>query len=313
MKNQNEIFEKITNQVISGLQEKGLEYFCPFKDPITSSFFPINHENKPYRGINQFILSNIALTENLINKWLTFKQITLLKGKINKGSKATEIYFYQKNYFVPTHPTKKYYPSFDEIPITFRNQSTQLFTLKTYQVFSISQTNLPIDENCPAKPADNIELLDPIEIAEEIKDAWSHIVELKHSNVPNAFYSPMHDLIHMPSANSMMWHNSGDYYKVYFHEAIHSTGHYTRLNRIKNAAKFGTNEYSKEELIAEIGALFLAALINLPTKIDSEKNSQAYINNWISVLKSDPKFILSASNKAAEAVNLILSKASLHI
>lgn len=313
MKNQNEIFEKITNKVIAGLQEKGLKYFQPFKDKYTGNFYPLNHQNIPYRGINQFILTDAAMQNNYINKWLTFKQVASQQATVNKGAKSTEIYFYQKHYFVPSHPTKKYYLNIDDIPSNYQKEASKLFTLKTYHVFSISQTNIPINTNIEATATNDLENLEPIEVAEEIKDAWTKVVELKHSHKSQAYYSPLHDFIHMPNRNAMHWSHSGDYYKVYFHEAIHSTGHYTRLNRIKNAAKFGSDEYSKEELVAEIGALFLATLINLPTQIDSEKNSQAYINNWIAVLKSDVKFIFSAASKASEAVNLILAKTSLHI
>jgi antirestriction protein ArdC len=313
MKNQNEIFEKITSKVIAGLQEKGLKYFQPFKDKITGNFYPINYQNIPYRGINQFILTDTALQNNFVNKWLTFKHVSDLKGNVNKGASSTEIYFYQKQYYLPTHPTKKYYLNQSDIPAAYLKDAVKLFTLKTYKVFSISQTNLPFNTNTAPSPFDQIKELEPIEIAEEIKDAWTKSVELKHSNKPEAYYSPSHDSIHMPNRNSMLWNHVGDYYKVYFHEAIHSTGHYSRLNRIKNTAKYGSDEYSKEELVAEIGAIFLSSLINLETEIDSDKNSQAYINNWISVLKSDVKFIFSAASKASEAVNLILSKTSLHI
>jgi antirestriction protein ArdC len=313
MKNQNEIFEKITSKVIEGLEEKGLKYFQPFKDKETGNFYPVNHQNIPYRGINQFILTDTAHQNNFINKWLTFKQVSDLKGNVNKGASSIEIYFYQKQYYVPKHPTKKYYVNKSDVPTPYLKDVVKLFILKTYRVFSISQTNLPLDTNSAPSPFDQIKDLEPIEIAEEIKDAWTNTVELIHSHKPEAYYSPSRDWIHMPNRNSMLWNHIGDYYKVYFHEAIHSTGHYSRLNRIKNNAKYGSDEYSKEELVAEIGAIFLSTLINLETEIDSDKNSQAYINNWISVLKSDVKFIFSAASKASESVNLILSKTTLHI
>jgi antirestriction protein ArdC len=112
----------------------------------------------------------------------------------------------------------------------------------------------------------------------------------------------------MPSKTTEQWKSNGDYYKVFFHEAIHSTGHESRLNRLDKTANFGSDEYSKEELVAELGALYLEAITGIQAIVDDVKNSQAYINGWISKLKSDPKLIMSASTKAHEAVELILSK-----
>ena len=90
-----------------------------------------------------------------------------------------------------------------------------------------------------------------------------------------------------------------------FHEITHSTGHRTRLNRLKATAHFGNAEYSKEELTAEIGAAALLNYAGIETN-DTFRNNAAYIQNWLTVLKNDKRIVVAASGAAAKAVDYIL-------
>ena len=99
--------------------------------------------------------------------------------------------------------------------------------------------------------------------------------------------------------------STAEYYSTVFHELTHSTGHASRLNRLTNPAFFGSEAYSKEELVAEIGASALVSHVGLETS-NSLRNNVAYIQNWLRVLKDDKRLIVSASGKAEKAVNLIL-------
>jgi len=98
---------------------------------------------------------------------------------------------------------------------------------------------------------------------------------------------------------------TAEYYSTAFHEMVHSTGHKTRLDRLEKTAFFGSEAYSKEELIAEIGAATLVSHAGLETS-RSLRNSAAYVQNWLRVLQNDKRFIVSAAGKAEKAVNLIL-------
>jgi len=100
--------------------------------------------------------------------------------------------------------------------------------------------------------------------------------------------------------------STAEYFSTAFHELVHSTGHKSRLDRLEKTAFFGTEAYSKEELIAEIGAAALVNHSGLETS-HSLRNSAAYIQNWLQVLKDDKRFIVSAAGKAEKAVNLILN------
>lgn len=305
MATQAELIDNINNTIIAGLQSKGLQWFKPFKDSTTLQWSAISSSGKPYRGINQFILSAKAIDKGWVNKWYTFNQVDKLDGRVNKGEKSTDVYLWKVNFAVEIAGKIQYFPRIDDIPGHLQKQAKKAFYLQTFKVFSISQTTLPLDT--PAQPIEVTEL-EADAHAEAILEAWAKEVTLKHSGQGRAYYSPQGDYIHMPAKTTEQWKSNGDYYKVFFHEAIHSTGHTSRLNRLDKTANFGSSEYSKEELVAELGALYLEAITGIQTAIDDFKNSQAYINGWISKLKSDPKLIMSASTKAHEAVDLILSK-----
>ena len=100
--------------------------------------------------------------------------------------------------------------------------------------------------------------------------------------------------------------SSEAYYGVLFHEMTHSTGSVSRLNR-NMTGKFGSKNYAKEELVAEIGSAILNSIVGIDTKA-LFTNNVAYINNWINALKNDHNLIIYAACKAEKAINLILAK-----
>lgn len=305
MATQAELIENINNTIIEGLQAKGLQWFKPFKDSVTMQWSALRSNGTPYKGINQFILSAKAIDKGWVNKWYTFAQVSKLGGRVNKGEKSTDVYLWKVNFAVEIAGKTQYFSRLEDVPSNLQKDAKKVFYLQVFKVFSISQTDLPLDT--PSQPVEVSEL-EADAHAEAILEAWCKEVTLKHSGQGRAYYSPSGDFIHMPAKTTEQWKSNGDYYKVFFHEAIHSTGHKTRLDRLDKMASFGSDEYSKEELVAELGALYLEAITGIQTAIDDFKNSQAYINGWISKFKSDPKLILSASTKAHEAVELILSK-----
>ena len=128
-------------------------------------------------------------------------------------------------------------------------------------------------------------------------------MKLFHEEGDRAFYRPATDSITLP--HMAQFTATAEYYSAAFHELTHSTGHSKRLNRLDKTAFFGSEAYSKEELIAEIGASALVNAAGLETA-HSLRNSAAYIQNWLKALRDDKRFIVSASGKAEKAVNLIL-------
>ena len=121
-----------------------------------------------------------------------------------------------------------------------------------------------------------------------------------------AYYQPGTDSVVVPCR--AQFPQCAEFYSTLFHELVHSTGHKSRLDRFSGPGNhsFGGQEYSKEELVAEIGAACLNSICNIETP-DSFANSASYIQSWASKLREDRKMIVSAASRAEKAVNLILA------
>ena len=128
-------------------------------------------------------------------------------------------------------------------------------------------------------------------------------VKLTHQEGDRAFYRPSADTVTLPLL--AQFKELAEYYSTAFHELTHSTGHASRLNRLSKVACFGSEDYSKEELVAEIGAAALVNHAGLETS-SSFRNSAAYIQNWLKALQNDKRLIVSAAGQAEKACNLIL-------
>ena len=130
-------------------------------------------------------------------------------------------------------------------------------------------------------------------------------MKLIHRPSSEAFYRPSTDKIILPLRSQFS--ATAEYYSTAFHELTHSTGHASRLNRLTEKARFGSDAYSREELCAELGASYLVNRIGLETP-GSFRNNAAYIAHWLKVLKEDKRFLVSAAGKADRAVRLILGE-----
>ena len=191
-------------------------------------------------------------------------------------------------------------------PDTGEKEIVKIPLLRYYNVFHISQ----VDGVEPLAPEQLNDEVEPIEAGDRIITAYinrEHLnfVECKSNK---AYYSPSNDTVVVPLKEQYSMIN--EYYSTTFHELTHSTGHQTRLNRLQTGAiaSFGSENYSKEELVAEIGSATLMSIAGIETP-RTFRNSTAYIQNWLQVLRNDNKFIVSASSKAEKAVNYILAEA----
>lgn len=178
--------------------------------------------------------------------------------------------------------------------------------LRYYNVFHISQ----VDGVEPLAPEQLNNEVEPIEagdkiITEYINREHLNFIECKSNQ---AYYSPAADTVKVPLKEQYSVIN--EYYSTTYHELIHSTGHKNRLNRLQTGAiaAFGSEDYSKEELVAEIGSATIMNMLGIETT-KTFRNSTAYIQSWLQVLRNDNKFIVSASSKAEKSVNYIMNQA----
>jgi antirestriction protein ArdC len=223
--------------------------------------------------------------------WLTFKQAQALKCSVRKGEHGTPIVFYKQ---------LSGYAKSDEEG-TGEDERVP-FVLCHYTVFNVEQCDgltLPEIEQPTTAPE-----IDKGELCESIVTGWENRPAL-YLNSPTeyrAYYRPSTDSVHMPSRSRFV--DAPHYYSTLFHELVHSTGHESLLNRTFGA-RFGDELYSKEELIAEMGAAFLSAIAGIANE-HTDRNTNAYIQNWIARLEEDNRLIVHAAANAQRAVDLIL-------
>lgn len=276
------VYEMVTERIITELEKGVIPWEKPWTGVRSGAYNRIS--KKPYSIINQMILKHTG-------EYATFKQWTDLGGHIRKGEKSEMVVFW------------KIFEKEETNEDTGEKEVRKIPMLRYYNVFHISQVDGLEPLVIPFKEMEPIEAADKI-IAEYVKR--EHI-EFKEIASNEAFYSPSRDRVVVPMKEQ--YKHINEYYSTTFHELTHSTGHKSRLDRLHSGADaaFGTQTYSKEELVAEIGSASLMNLLGIET-IKTFQNSAAYIQGWLKVLKSDNKFIVSASSKAEKAVNYIISE-----
>lgn len=235
---------------------------------------------KPYSLLNQMLLGRPG-------EYFTFNQVKEKGGKVRKGEKSSFVVFWK------------------QVKVEEGDESGQIREklvpmLRYFNVFHVDQCEgLKPRQQPPTKP------IQEVRSGEEIISQYQNRsgVKIQYIKGDEASYSPGRDCITLPLREQFL--SASELYGTAFHEMTHSTGHKDRLNRLKSTAFFGNTEYSKEELIAEIGAAALMNWSGIET-CKSLRNSAAYIRSWLKVLKDDKRMIVQASGAASKAVEYIL-------
>lgn len=291
-------FEKITDGIVKGLEKEGLEWFKPW----VSVNSPINHfTEKSYRGLNVLFL-NVGLgdQEFTYNEWATYTQFKKGGYQVKKGSKGTAIVFYKISYKDPDGKWHKDEKAVKAAGFELKDCSKR-WTPLVHTLFNIAQAE---DENGnnPEPKTEIVDNFEPIKSADMVFDNYpeSKRPTLNHGG-DSAFYRPSEHMVQMPQKAAFK--TPDDYYKTLFHELVHSTGAKNINNRkgIVEFDGFGSEQYSQEELVAEIGALFLTTI----TGVEATSDSQAYINHWSKKLKDAPSMAYFAAKEAIAAVEFI--------
>ncbi|WP_339870247.1 zincin-like metallopeptidase domain-containing protein [uncultured Algoriphagus sp.] len=294
-KGSSDIYRKFTDLIIEKLEEGVI----PWKQPWHEMGMPSNYlTKKPYRGINLWLLLSCG---HQYPYYLTFKQANSLGGKIQKGAKAIPICYW--NFAFRDKKTGKVIPE-DRIGEYDLKLVSKSGFLKEYKVFPIEQIE-GIAWEFPEVSKE--EPLPDNEQCRKIYEEMLRAPELVHSG-SSAYYRTDLDQITMPERK--LFASAEQYFSVLYHEICHATGHPSRLNRvgISEPQQFASEFYSREELIAEMGAGYLN---NLTGILDQSllENSAAYIQNWLNELRNDKHLLIEAASKAQKAVEYILMKA----
>lgn len=278
---QNDIYEMVTARILEQLESGSIPW------------------HKPWTGCNGAWSRSTGRNYSLLNQWLmptgeyaTYNQIKKEGGNVIKGSKGYQVVFFK--------PTK-----IETTSETGEKVTKVVPLLKYFTVFQIGVQTEGIEIKHKREAQESIE---PLQELENIKNDYLNRtgVSFRNEKQDRAFYSPLSDSITLPLMEQ--FDSIEEYYSTAFHEMAHSTGHPDRLNRIKlnDIAAFGSNDYGKEELVAEITA---SAILN-DTGVETRgtfRNSTAYIQNWKEAIKADVKLVVHASSKAQKAYEMIMN------
>ncbi|GAB3910078.1 ArdC family protein [Mucilaginibacter boryungensis] len=275
-----DVYRIVTDSIIAQLEK----HIVPWQKSWVESGHPQNLVTKRnYTGINTWMLAAAGYSQNY---FLTWNQLKDLGGSVKKGEKGHVVIFWK---YVETHN--------DDNPQERKPKPV----LRYYYVFNIAQCDgLPEVPATPFSPHD----FSQISACEEIIARMPLCPAVKHTK-QQPYYDPVKDCINMPKPGTFV--SSEAYYGTLFHELMHSTGHASRLARkgIMEPAEYGSDPYSLEELVAEIGACYLSSVAGI---INEElENSVAYINGWLKKLRNDKRFVILASGLAQRAADYILN------
>ena len=289
------IYDMVTERVVNAIQdairdaENGNKpAIAPWHKPWFDCGTPVNLiTKKPYRGINVFLLSMMGFVSPY---FLSFNQVKKMGGNVKKGEKGIPVIFW------------KWIVKNEDEDGNKLDKPKNVPFLRYYTVFNVGQT-----EGIPEKkiPAIKIRTFNPIVEGDKIIANMQNRPAMTHDQA-RAFYSPSLDIVNMPKHE--LFESDNAYYGTCFHELVHSTGHSTRLNRkevSESGISFGSHNYSVEELVAEMGAVFLCNEIGIESTFD---NSLAYLKGWLTELKNDTKMLVMASGRAQKAVDYIIGE-----
>ena len=259
--------------------------------------------HKPWFGGNGFVSHLNGKHYSLLNcillgepgEYVTFKQVQKEGGKIKKGAKSKMVVFWS--------PVNKEYE--DE---NGEKKVKTYWILKYYNVFNVNDCEGIEKKYQPEKGFEHEPEQEAEKIVRDYCEANPGLKIYRDEKSDDAFYRPSEDFIKVPMMSQ--YEHAEKFYSTLFHEMTHSTGHWTRLGRFKEdgrVAAFGNEDYSKEELIAELGDAALCGRCGIETE-GSFKNSVAYLQGWMKEIKDDPNLIVAAAGKADKAVGYIVGE-----
>jgi len=280
MKNAHKV---ITAQIIEQMETAGSNWLNPMVGGAEFGMPRNAVTGRRYAGINVLILGFTG------QYWATYNQWQSKGCQVRKGEKATHIVL-----FKPLEVKDK--QTGDQKVIPF---------MKSFCVFSANQVDGEFAEKITGAKQDAVDETEIIAAADEWVTASG--AEINHSRGASAYYRPSTDSIHMPNrevfADTGTSNATQTYYSTLLHELGHWTGHKDRLARIKLTNSFGNEGYAFEELIAELASAFQCALLNI--SVTPREDHAKYLNNWIRVLKDNPRAIFKAAAAAEKAVQFI--------
>ena len=280
--------------------------------------WPKNLSGRDYNGMNALMLMLYAEKQGYkLPVYCTFDRViglnyqkdkqgnrTALKDEngellpqvsVQKGEKSFPVFINTFTVVDKDTKAKIKYDDYKKLSDVEKQHYTVYPKMQVYSVFNVDQTNMKEarpelyakieEENQLVKPELNGEGFSFPAVDKMIEDnGWVCPIELQHQD--RAYYSIRNDMIVMPEKAQFV--DGESFVGVLFHEMMHSTGSENRLNRIKPSV-FGSEEYAREELVAELGSALVSQRYGISKNVKDE--SAAYLKSWLNSLKESPDFI----------------------
>ncbi|MBX5203995.1 zincin-like metallopeptidase domain-containing protein [Rhizobium sp. NZLR1] len=282
-----DVYTRITDKMIAAL-DQGVR---PWVQPWNSKYLngrvsrPLRHNGEPYSGINVLLLWSEAMARGYASPtWMTFRQAQELGACVRKGETSSMVVY--ANRISKTETNGEGHEIERDIPF-----------LKAYSVFNIEQIDGLGDRYGDGSGGAIVQRIDRIAHADAFFAKTGAIV--RHGG-NRAFYAPSPDLIQMPPIET--FRDVESYYATLAHESVHWAGACHRLNRDLSKYAKDRTERAREELIAELGAAFLAADLGIVPALEPRPDHASYLASWLSVLKNDKRFIVQAAAQAQRSV-----------
>jgi antirestriction protein ArdC len=282
-----DIYARITATIVASLEQGVRPWMKPWSGENAAARIsrPLRHNGTPYSGINILMLWGAAVERDFTSpSWMTFRQALALDACVRKGEKGSLVVY--ANTFTRTEEDAEGQQIDREIPF-----------LKGYTVFNVDQIDR-LPEHYYAKPEPRFNDIERIEHADAFFAATEADIRYRGGR---AYYAQEADYIQMPPIES--FRDAESFYATLAHESIHRTKHPSRLNRDFGRKSWGDEGYAREELVAELGAAFLCADLEITPEVQEEHAS--YIATWLQVLKNDTRAIFQAAAFAQRAVDYL--------
>jgi len=282
-------YQSITDQIIGLIETHGAHWVKPWVGNGGSAKRPISvSTGKPYQGCNPLLLWAAGFSDH---RWGTYKAWQEKGCQVKAGQKAgAHIVFFKAL----------------DIKDKESGEDKTIPFLRTVAVFNAEQVEgaEPLVESTPESPAEADERVAAALTFARNTGANINIVP----GSDRAYYSPLSDKIVVPAITDFIGTATSSAQEAYagtiLHELIHWSGHRSRLDRLK-AASFGDDDYATEELVAELGATFLCADLNISA--EPRPDHAQYLAAWLKALKGDKRLIVRAASAASKAANFLHS------
>lgn len=276
------IYREVTDRIVQMIEEEPGMFKAPWHLPPGMAAPPTNAATQAeYRGINVLGLWLEATLRNYpSNIWASYRQWKSMGAQVRKGERGALVVFFKRIEAMPADGTDH------------ERHGTLRFVARASYVFNSAQVE---GYTPPPAPTAAFNQIEEVEAFVQAIDAT-----IDHG-FPLARYRRAEDRIEMPDRGWFVDEGGRaeqSYYAVLLHELVHWTGAEHRLNRVFGA-RFGDHAYAFEELVAELGAAFMCASFGVST--EPRPDHAAYVKEWLSVLKDDPRAIFTAAKEAQNA------------